>query len=626
MSGHRARLAARSYIALSVLVFALAHPGISQAPDSTRSVSGCDQNFGSNTPVLLVHGFHEPPTGPSGVWTSGTPSMEDAITQIPGVKVVTPFDYYSTANSATNWVASPAIGAALASDILCLAHASSINGGSGKVIIVAHSMGGLAVRCAVDAACVNRENTGTSWPAASVSQIALVVTLGTPNLGSTLAQKTVPLFDSALCEEISACSQFAAQMAGNSAAAAALQQGSPELNPVYPQPDANMLKPLPTSIPLYALAGKITLSTSLFGSSPFDIPITDIGDIAVPVNSALAEAPPSTARSGSVSGSTTVNCGTIPIDSLNIFGAVNGSLHTGIPYLTCWHLTETTDPTWQADVITAIRAETAALTLTACTSTGLTHGLIEANPQLNSYSWKLTSSACRDGWAVAQVYAPTVGYGTAFLRQTPSGWSSAALGEVNCSAIPGPLASPLPPHALAVSLLDQAGICGNIPTPTPRATPTASITPTVSVTPTPQVTPTSTAGTVKTITVSSTVGWQSTNILLKDREKFTVKYVSGTWTVDYRNFPYVGPGGYSSQEDAKIYQDCKYDGINNYGVLYGIVGDGRGFSIGEDGNFTAVAPSHYVNGGANVGYLYLRINDTCLTDNAGSVTMQISTP
>lgn len=165
------------------------------------------------------------------------------------------------------------------------------------------------------------------------------------------------------------------------------------------------------------------------------------------------------------------------------------------------------------------------------------------------------------------------------------------------------------------------------PSPSP-STPTPRVTPTVSVTPAPHVTPTSTPGIVETVTVSSTTGWQPTNIYLTNGERFSVKYVSGSWTVDYRNFPYVGPGGYSNQEDAKIYQDCKYDGNVNYGVLFGIVGQAANaaFSIGEGGSFTAVAPSHYVVGGGNGGYLYLKINDTCLTDNAGSVTMQISTP
>ena len=103
-----------------------------------------------------------------------------------------------------------------------------------------------------------------------------------------------------------------------------------------------------------------------------------------------------------------------------------------------------------------------------CTPAALTKALIAANPQLNSYSWNLRSYACESGWAVAQVYAPAVGPGTAFLQQTASGWKSDALGEVSCSQIPGPLGTPLPTQALTVSLLSKAGICANTSQPAGR--------------------------------------------------------------------------------------------------------------------------------------------------------------
>jgi len=122
-----------------------------------------------------------------------------------------------------------------------------------------------------------------------------------------------------------------------------------------------------------------------------------------------------------------------------------------------------------------------------------------------------------------------------------------------------------------------------------------------------------------TVTVSSTTGWQETPVSLKTGETFAVTYVSGSWTVDYRNFPYVGPGGYSAQVDGEIYQGCKVDTSETYGVLLGSVGsttDGDS-PIGQGGTFTA----------GNNGYLYLRINDddACLGDNSGSVTVTVTT-
>jgi len=123
---------------------------------------------------------------------------------------------------------------------------------------------------------------------------------------------------------------------------------------------------------------------------------------------------------------------------------------------------------------------------------------------------------------------------------------------------------------------------------------------------------------VATPTVSSTSGWQQTSLDIAAGQTYTVSYISGSWTVDYRNFPRVGPGGYSNSVDQTIYQGCKYYPQRNYAVLLGKVGDsGADFPIGEGGIFKATSS----------GPLYLRINDddACLGDNAGSVKMYVST-
>ena len=120
-----------------------------------------------------------------------------------------------------------------------------------------------------------------------------------------------------------------------------------------------------------------------------------------------------------------------------------------------------------------------------------------------------------------------------------------------------------------------------------------------------------------TFAVSSTVGWQQTSINLTAGDTYAVRYESGTWTVDYRNFPYVGPGGYSNSVNQQIYQGCRYDPTVNYAVLLGVIGDSAtAFPIGQGGVFTA----------SSTGPLYLRINDAnaCLGDNKGSVTMYIN--
>lgn len=119
--------------------------------------------------------------------------------------------------------------------------------------------------------------------------------------------------------------------------------------------------------------------------------------------------------------------------------------------------------------------------------------------------------------------------------------------------------------------------------------------------------------------IDSVYGWQYTNAIVKKGVTYTVTTddtgpdgQAGTWTVDYRNFPAVGPSGYDPSTDAKIYQGCKYEPDMPYGRLLGRIGDdGKVFSIGTGRTFTADAS----------GQLNARINDQdhCLVDNQGYI-------
>jgi pimeloyl-ACP methyl ester carboxylesterase len=124
-------------------------------------------------PVLLIHGFNDSSStwerpahiswsDPAKVTNPG--SFLEMIGEIPGALPVL-FDYKE---NGLNWVDSSAIGDALRDTVSCLAVASRQ-----KVAIVAHSMGGLAARWALG-------------DFATATQVSLVVTIGTPNLGSFL--------------------------------------------------------------------------------------------------------------------------------------------------------------------------------------------------------------------------------------------------------------------------------------------------------------------------------------------------------------------------------------------------------------------------------------------------------
>jgi hypothetical protein len=118
-------------------------------------------------------------------------------------------------------------------------------------------------------------------------------------------------------------------------------------------------------------------------------------------------------------------------------------------------------------------------------------------------------------------------------------------------------------------------------------------------------------------TVSATQGWQQTPITFTQGEAFTITYASGQWTVDSRNWPYVGNDGYDQATDHRILAvgpACKFVGFEPFGTLLWT-------NYGH--------PDRAVMGGhmaGSSGPLSFRINDVdgCLGDNAGSIRVDIT--
>jgi hypothetical protein len=123
--------------------------------------------------------------------------------------------------------------------------------------------------------------------------------------------------------------------------------------------------------------------------------------------------------------------------------------------------------------------------------------------------------------------------------------------------------------------------------------------------------------------IESTLGWQYSNAMLSEGKSYTVKATAsgpdgkaGTWTVDYRNWPAVGPDGYDPATDGRIYVGCKFASDKPYGQLLGRIGaDGPAFSVGAGVTFVA----------SRNGQLDLRINDQdhCLVDNQGYMFAEV---
>jgi hypothetical protein len=119
--------------------------------------------------------------------------------------------------------------------------------------------------------------------------------------------------------------------------------------------------------------------------------------------------------------------------------------------------------------------------------------------------------------------------------------------------------------------------------------------------------------------ISSQTGWQQTGLYLNAGDKFYVYYNGGSWSVDYNNFPYVGPAGYSTDVDKTIAPGYKFDASVPYGYLLGEVGTGKEILIGNKGGPNTADVS---------GFLSLRINDSDATlgDNDGAITANLRGP
>src|SRR3954447_25509820 len=87
--------------------------------------------------------------------------------------------------------------------------------------------------------------------------------------------------------------------------------------------------------------------------------------------------------------------------------------------------------------------------------------------------------------------------------------------------------------------------------------------------------------------ISATSGWQPL-LKVQQGDMVLVYATGGSWTVDWRNFPRVGPEGYSRDVDATIWQGCKIDPNDEYGELWGALNStGNRMFVGQWNMFTA---------------------------------------
>jgi pimeloyl-ACP methyl ester carboxylesterase len=282
-----------------------ARPLTAQLMSSMGTVKACPkaQEIGTRTPVILIHGFDGNPS----IWGSDSDpgSMFYTADMIRGTWT-TAFDY---SQFSKEWVTNPQIGPRLRDYVECVAKASQAGGGPGKVIIVAHSMGGLATRWAA--------NNGAR------NDIALVVTLGTPNTGAFLANAGA-IVHHMICTN----SRFSLMSMGVSPGSPAPGSFCAEWTSLAGMSvfgsQINALPELPSNIPLYAIAGDETIEDPLGGAIIY-VPL--FGDFVVLKSSALNKRP-----TGGPGSDTTIAC------------------HGLDPFGSCWHVALTRNQVAEQEV------------------------------------------------------------------------------------------------------------------------------------------------------------------------------------------------------------------------------------------------------------------------------------
>jgi pimeloyl-ACP methyl ester carboxylesterase len=227
-----------------------------QCPEDTESVD-------NRTPLISVHGLNSD----SQTWLRGVNPMKSAIDKIKEVEFVNGFDYSADFTN-LKWVTEGTVGSKLMDTVSCYADESRKNGGTGKVILVGHSMGGLLIQ---------------SIAGKVVDKLAGITTIGTPYRGSVLGNVAAEVVNS-YCLAAYLPGELLRWMVtkencASSLAFTGLSIGSKEL--------AELPK-FPAGIPVKAIAGDVTPQMQL-GAIKITAKASSDSDNVVHVGSATAE-------------------------------------------------------------------------------------------------------------------------------------------------------------------------------------------------------------------------------------------------------------------------------------------------------------------------------------------------
>ena len=218
-------------------------------------------------PVVFVHGYNSDEK----MWSSD-PTIATGVKNPAGMlqnqtdNRIQNFLYDYSADS-FRWADNDKIAACLGQYISEVGQSYNNAGGDGKVLVVAHSMGGLATLYAAD-------KQFAKYPAAQY--IGGIVTFDTPYLGSSWGQNAitaVPL----VWKMISNQQLFPAPNTGAAKCLAPHANGE-----ALPSPCTQPLPPpLPDSVPLTMIAGNISVERKFLGVHMYTVPINSDAIVSV---------------------------------------------------------------------------------------------------------------------------------------------------------------------------------------------------------------------------------------------------------------------------------------------------------------------------------------------------------
>jgi pimeloyl-ACP methyl ester carboxylesterase len=236
--------------------------------EAVRRVSGSP----SDVPVIFVHGFA------GGPWNfratrDGRPNLLEMVGRERGVAAYT----FSYARSSLAWVTDPAIGPALATAIDCLAR---VHGR--PVVVVAHSMGGLATQFAQGQAVEGRPVS---------AHVERVITVGTPFDGAQLLSFASgaggAVFDAVFDAATDRCDPTELQRRTRDFCGLLGTTETPAVRAMIPgSADLAALPQWSPGIRRFPIAGDIDVTVGAFGLEQ----VIGLGDLAVSVDSAVAGA------------------------------------------------------------------------------------------------------------------------------------------------------------------------------------------------------------------------------------------------------------------------------------------------------------------------------------------------